>query len=346
MQKVLAILGCLAGIGFSVLSDAQGAPLHYRVIHEFHLDGDDRWDCLTSDDATGRLFVSHGTQVQVVDEGTGKLIGAIPDTQGVHAIALAPDLNKGFVSNGKEASVTVFDLKTLQTQTKVAVTGQNPDIILYDDFSHQLFVFNGKSANVTVMDAKTNNIVTTVSLDGKPEFSVSDGKGNVYVNLEDKSSVAVINAKTLKVVNKWSIAPGQSPSGMAIDRKRNRLFIVCENKLMVIADPKTQKIIGSLPIGEHADGAAFDPASNRAYSSNGDGTLTVVQESDNDNFKVLETVLTHKGARTLALDLSTHHIFLPTAEFGPAPTPTVENPKPRPAIIPGTFTILDVAALK
>ena len=346
MQAVKCLIVCFVLFLCAVSVNAQTSVSHYKIAGKIHLEGDGGWDCLTVDDATGRLFVSHSTIVRVIDIKTGKLVGTITDTLGVHGIALAHDLNKGFISNGKDASVSIFNLKTLELLTKVTVTGENPDAILYDNFSHLVFVFNGKTSNATVIDAKTNKVVATIVLDGKPEFPTSDGKGTIYINIEDKSLVDVISTKTLKVEKNWPITPGVEPSGIALDNKNHRLFIGCRNKILVVADAEAGKALATVPIGDHCDGVAFDSTLKRAYSSNGDGTLTVVQEQPGDTFKLLENVITQKGARTLALDSKTHHLFLPTAEFGPVPAATAENPKPRPSIIANSFVILEVEPVK
>lgn len=317
---------------------------HYKITNKFPVAGEGGWDYLISDPQTGRLFISHGTVVNVVDEKTGTLLGTVPDTKGVHGIALANDLNKGFISNGRDSSVTVFDLKTLATITKVQVTGKNPDAILYDPFSHKVFAFNGRTKNVTVIDAKDNTVTATIALDGKPEFAATNEKGKVFVNIEDKNKISVINVNTMKVEANWSIAPGESASGLAIDLKNNRLFAVCDNKMMVILDAVTGKIVSTPAIGEHPDAAGFDPELKRAYSSNGEGTITVVEEENANEFKVLETVQTKKGARTMALDTKTHHIYLSAADYGDKPEATPDNPHPRPAIKSGSFIIIDVAA--
>ena len=214
--------------------------------------------------------------------------------------------------------------------TKINVTGKNPDAILYDEFTHRVFVYNGKTSNATVIDAKTNKIIGTIKLEGKPEESVTDGKGKIYLNIEDKSKQCVIDAKTLKVLNTWSVEPGDEPSGLAIDNENHILFAVCGNKLMVITDALTGKVITTFPIGDRVDGVAFDNVKKCAYSSNGDGTVTVVKEESKSQFKVLENIATQKGARTIAISNKTHHIYLPTAEFGPTPEPTKENPKTTP----------------
>ena len=238
--------------------------------------------------------------------------------------------------------MTVFNLKTLEVITKTKITGQNPDAILYDPFSQKVFTFNGGSSNSTVIDAKANKVIATIPLDGKPEFSATDGKGKVYVNIEDKSVINVINSATLKVEQHWPIAPGEEPSGLALDNQNHRLFSVCSNKLMVVTDAGTGKVITTLPIGDRCDGVAFDPDKKRAYSSNGEGSITVVQEENGNSFKVLETVTTQPGAKTIAINKTTHHLYLTTAEYETAPTATNR----RPPVKPDSFMILDIETLK
>lgn len=318
------------------------AQSNYKMGNKIHVDGDGGWDYLNVDEVNGRIFVSHSTVAQVIEIKTGKLVGAIPDTKGIHGIAIANDLNKGFTSNGRDSSVTIFDLKSLEVITKIQVTGRNPDAILYDPFSQKVFTFNGGGNNSTVIDAKTNKVIGTIPLDGKPEFSVSDGKGKIFVNIEDKNVINVINSMTLKVEQHWSIAPGEEPSGIALDNQTHRLFSVCANKLMVITDAETGKIITTLPIGDRCDGVAFDPAKQRAYASNGEGTITVVQEVTGNSFKVLETVTTQPGARTISIDKTTHHLYLTTAEYE---TPVTATNR-RPAVKPDSFVILDIETLK
>jgi DNA-binding beta-propeller fold protein YncE len=325
---------------------AQNAKSEYTLVNKIHLPGEGGWDYLSVDEATGRLFVSHGTVVQVVDLKTGQLAGTIDDTPGVHGIAIAQDLNKAFVSVGRNASVKVVDLKTLASIADVKVTGENPDAIMYDQFSKKVFVFNGRTSNATVIDATTNSVVGTIALEGKPEFPASDGKGNIYVNIEDKSLISVIDASSLKVLKSWPIAPGEEASGLAIDNETHRLFAVCGNKLMVVVDAIDGHVVASLPIGNGCDGVKFDPGMKRAISSNGDGTMTIVQEVDKDNFKVLENITTMAGARTLAIDTKSHHIYAPTAEFNPAPAATADNPRPRRTTKADSFYILDIAPVK
>ena len=318
------------------------AQSNYKVINKISLPGEGFWDYIAVDESNGRIFASHSTMVQVVDIKTGKQVGEIPDTKGVHGIAFAPELNKGFTSNGRDSSVTVFDLKTLKIIKNIKVTGRNPDAILYYGFSKRIFTGNGGSASFTVIDAVNNKVIGTIPLDGKPEAIVTDGKGKIYVNIEDKSLINVIDANTLTVISHWPINPGEEPSGLALDNITHRLFSVCSNKIMVVIDAGTGTVITTLPIGDGCDGAAFDPSYKRTYASNGDGTMTVVQEENENSYKVIETVTTQRSARTIALDYTTHHIYLPAAEFESAPA----GNNGRPAIKPNSFVILDIETLK
>jgi len=318
----------------------------YSIVNKIHLPGDGGWDYLSVDEAGSRLFVSHGTVVQVVDLKSGTLAGTIENTPGVHGIAIASDLNKAFISVGRNASVKVINLQTLAVIADIKVTGENPDAIFYDQFSKKVFTFNGRTANSTVLDAETNQVVGTIALEGKPEFPVSDGKGKIYVNIEDKSLISVIDVNSLKVDNSWPIAPGEEASGLALDNETHRLFAVCSNKLMVVVDAISGKVVANLPIGQGCDGVKFDPELKRAYASNGEGTMTVVQEVDKDNFKVLENITTAPGARTLAIDIKSHHIYTPTAEFNPAPAATADNPRPRRSAKPDSFYVMDIAPVK
>ncbi|MEO5584462.1 MAG: hypothetical protein ABIQ75_03320 [Flavobacteriales bacterium] len=315
----------------------------YRIVNKFPVPGDGHWDLLAVDDATGRVFLSHGMETNVVDAKTGKLLATIPDTKGVHGIAIAPEEKKGFISCKDDSSVIIFDLESYRVLAHVKVNGSSPDAIIYDPFSHAVVDFNGHSANATVIDAKTNTVITDIALPGDPELAVSDGDGHVYVNLEDESMVCSIDARSWKVEHTWPLAPGKGPSGLAIDVRTHRLFSNCDNKMMVVMDAQSGKVITTLPIGEGVDGAACDPVTKRAFAPNGEGTLTIVQEDGADQYHVLATVPTQKGARTIAIDTRTHHVFLPTAEYGPAPEPTKEQPRPRPGVVPGTFVLLDIA---
>lgn len=342
MKKIIILICCfLLASGHLCFGQNKTAP--YKVVNKFNLPGNGFWDYLTIDENTGRLFVSHNNITQVVDSKTGKLIGTIENTQGVHGITLDHGANKAFISCGRDGTVTVVDLRSLQFITKVKVTGIDPDAILYDEFSDRVFVYNGRSSNATVIDAKTNKVIATIPLAGKPEFSVSDEQGKVYVNIEDKALVAVINSKTLKVENEWSLAPGEEPSGLALDNETHRLFSVCSNKKMIVLDAMNGKLIKTLAIGLGTDGCAFDPEFKQIYSSNGEGTLTVVKEETPNKFVIIQTIPTSNGARTICIDKRSHHLYLPTAQFGPAPKPTQENPHPWPTILPGTFSILEIA---
>ena len=344
-KSVLLFASILTVLSVTVLH-GQNTGSEYKIVDKISLPTDGGWDYLSVDEAGSRLFVSHSAIVQVVDLKTGKLAGTVNETPGVHGIAIAPDLNKAFISVGRSALVKVINLQTLEVIADVKVTGQNPDAIIYDQFSKKVFTFNGGSSNSTVLDAVTNAVVGTISLAGKPEFPASDGKGKIYVNIEDKSLISVIDVKTLKVENSWPIAPGEEASGLALDNETHRLFAVCSNKLMVVVDAIDGHIVTTLPIGNGCDGVKFDPGMKRAYSSNGEGTMTVVQEINKDSFKVLENFPTMSGARTLAVDTKSHHIYMPSAEYNPAPAATTENPRPRRTMKPDSFVVLDIAPVK
>ena len=314
----------------------------HHLANEVKLSGNDGWDYLAFDGQDGRLFVSHGTRVEVVDAGKLTSAGTIAETPGVHGIAIAPDLGRGFVSAGASSTVVVFDLKTLARLAEVKTTGENPDAILYDPHTHRVFTFNGRGRNVTAIDAATNAVLGTIALDAKPEFAVYDDAGNVFVNLEDKNSIAEIDPKKLSVKAVWHLAACDEPSGLAIDRAHHRLFSVCSNKMMEVVDSTNGHSVARLPIGDNVDGAAFDPGAQLAFASGGDGTLTVVKEETPDKFSVLETVRTKPGARTLALDEKSHKIYLSTAQRAPAPPAAAGQPRARPAIVPDTFEVLVV----
>jgi YVTN family beta-propeller protein len=339
MSKIIRSIFILT-IGLVSIVCAQSSS-GYRVTQKIQVGGEGGWDYITCDAASHRLFASHGTKVVVIDTKTDKVVGEIPKTEGVHGIAVARELGRCFVSNGRASTVSIVDLKTLKLIDTIAV-GKNPDAILYDPYSRRVFVFNGRSNDVSILDAKKGTAIATLPLGGKPEFSVTNGKGRVFVNIEDKSEIVAIDAKKMQVVARWSIQPGEEPSGLAIDAKHNRLFSVCSNKLMVVVDAGDGKVLTSLPIGDRTDGCAFDPGTGLAFSSNGEGTMTVVREESPSKFSVLETVKTQAGGRTITVDPVTHTVYIPTAEFGPAPDPTPERPRPRPAILPNTFCILKI----
>ena len=323
--------------GSVVLAQTPGG---YKVTDKIKVGGEGGWDYLIADGASHRLYVSHATHVAVIDTKTNTVVGDIPNTLGVHGIALAPKLGRGYTSNGRANTVTVFDLKTLKMLDTVPVQGTNPDAILFDPYSERVFTFNGRSSNATAIDAKTNAVIGTIPLEGKPEFAVTDLHGKIYVNIEDKSQVKEFDAKTLKVLSTWSLAPGEEPSGLAIDRKHSRLFSVCGNKMMIVLDAKSGKVVASVPTGAGTDAAAFDPGTEFAFASNGEGTLTVVHEDSPGKFSVVENVATQRGSRTMALDDVTHRLYLSGALFGATPAPTAERPRPRPSMEPDSFMVL------
>jgi DNA-binding beta-propeller fold protein YncE len=312
----------------------------YKIARKVHVGGDGGWDYLAVDAPARRLYVTHGTRVLVFDADTVTQVGEIANTAGVHGVAIAPELHRGFTSNGKTSTVTIFDLTTLARIDEIKVSGENPDAILYDPASRRVFAFNGRSANATVLDAATGRLEATLPLPGKPEFATTDSNGRAYVNIEDKSEVTVLDTKKPAVLEHWPLAPCEEPTGMAIDRKSKRLFIGCGNRKMAVIDAATGRLVTTLPIGDGVDANAFDPGTALAFSSNGDGTLTVVSVESPDKFTVLENVATQRGARTMALDEKTHRIFLSTADFGPPPPATAEQPHPRPSVVPDSFTIL------
>jgi DNA-binding beta-propeller fold protein YncE len=314
----------------------------YHVAKKTVLGGDGGWDYLTVDAKARRIYISRGTHVMIVDADSAAVVGDIPGTNGVHGIAIAYDMDKGFISDGRDNNVTIFDTKTLKV-LGTAPAGKNPDAIIYDPASKRVFAFNGSSKDATAIDAKTGTVAGTIPLGGKPEFAAADEKGHVFVNIEDTSEIVQFDSNKLTVENRWKIAPGEEPSGLAMDRKHRRLFSVCSNKLMVVVNADTGKVVTTLPIGQGTDAAGFDPETGFAFSSNGEGTLTVVHEDSADKFSVVDTVPTQVRARTMALDTKTHQVFTVTAEFGPPPAATAQQPRPRPPMVPGSFTLLTLS---
>jgi YVTN family beta-propeller protein len=311
----------------------------YKVVNTYNVGGDGGWDYLTADAAARRLYISRATHVIVLDLDSGKSVGDIPDTPGVHGIALAPQIGKGFISNGREGTVTIFDIKTLAASRKVKV-GDNPDAILYDPATHQVFTFNGRSQDATVINAVTEKVVDTIKLDGKPEFAASDARGTVYVNIEDKSELVAISSGKREIKATWRLAPCEEPTGLSIDRKNRRLFVGCGNKMMAVVNADTGKVLATPAIGEGVDATTFDDETGLAFASCGEGVLTVVREESPEKFSVVGNVPTQPGARTLALDSKTHNVFVVTAKFGPPPAATADNPHPRRTILPDTFAVL------
>jgi WD40 repeat protein len=312
----------------------------YHVIKKYNIGGEGGWDYLTLDSESRHLFISRGTHVIVIDADSGKPVGDIPDTPGVHGIALAPEFNRGFTSNGREGTVSIFDLKTLALISKVKDVGDNPDAILYDPATKRIFTFNGRSHDSTAIDAASGKVVGKIPLDGKPEFGVSTGAGEIFVNIEDKSELTVFDPQSLKVKSTWPLAPCEEPSGLAMDVKNRRLFSGCDNKMMAVVNADTGKVITTLPIGEGVDADRFDQETHLAFASCGEGVLTVVKEESPDKYSVLENVPTQAHARTMELDPKNHQIYLVTAEFGPKPAPTADQQNPRPPVLPDSFVVL------
>jgi len=311
---------------------------HYHVIKTYKLGGDGGWDYLTLDNSSRHLYISRSTRVMVVDADSGKQIAEIADTPGVHGIALASELGKGFTSNGREGMVSVFDMKTLKTLNKVKV-GDNPDAILFDPATQRVFTFNGRSGDSTAIDADKGSVVGTIKLGGKPEFAVSDGKGELFVNLEDKNELLALDPEKLAVKARWPLAPCDGPSGLAFDPANRRLFSGCD-KLMAIMDADTGKLVAKLPICDGVDATAYDQETKLAFASCHDGKMTVIRAESPDKFSVVENVTTQEGARTMALDSKNHQVFTVTAKFGTPPAPTAQNPHPRPSVLPDSFVLL------
>jgi DNA-binding beta-propeller fold protein YncE len=309
----------------------------YHLVKEIPVSGDGSWDYLTIDPDAHRLYVSHQTQVEVLDLDSEQPVGKVTDLNGVHGIAIASKLGRGFITNGQSSTVTIFDLKTLKHLGEVPA-GKSPDGVLYDPTSGRVFAFNHHGDNVTVFGASDGKIAGTIELGGEPEFPVNDEKGSVWVNAEDKSTLIRIDAQSLQVTGRWPTAPCKEPASMAIDRERRRLFVGCGNQLMAVADADSGKIIATLPIGPHVDATAFDPATGLIFNAN-NGTVTIIHQDSADQYSVVETVTTKYKANTLAVDRKTQKVYLPSATVeGPRPTP--ENPRPVITRVPGTFKIL------
>lgn len=313
----------------------------WRVTDRIHVGGDGGWDYLAIQPETHRLFVSHARQVVVLDLQTKSMIGSIP-AAGVHGIALAPDLKCGFISNGAEGTVTVFDLDTLRVMTKLTAE-KNPDAICYEPMTRKVFAFNGKSGTATVIDAVQKKVIGKIPLGGKPEFAEAGVHGQVFDTLEDESEVVKIDARTQAIAARWNLPPGSGPSALAIDSAHQRLFVGCGNKTMVVMDGVSGKIIATLPIGAGVDACSYDPLGHRAFASCGDGTMTVIQESGVDTYAASVNVATEPRARTMAFDPTTATAYLPDAKFGPMPAATAAMPKPRPPILPDSLEILVVS---
>jgi DNA-binding beta-propeller fold protein YncE len=303
-------------------------PSGYHVVKTVPVGGDGGWDYVTTDSVGRRIYVSHGTHVVVLDADTLEKVGDIPDTQGVHGIAIAAEFGRGFVSDGRTNNVAMFDLKSLKT-LELIPAGTNPDAIIYDSATKRVFAMNGRSGDITAINAADGKVLGTVAIGGKLEFAAADGKGTIFVNVEDKSELVHIDAEKLTVLHRWPLSPCSEPSGLAMDTATRRLFVACDNKMMAVVNADTGKVVTTLPSGEGSDASGFDPETKLAFTSNGEGTLTVVREDSPDKFSVLENVPTKKSARTMTLDLKTHNIFLPAADFDP-PAPGERRGKMKP----------------
>jgi len=309
-------------------------------IHKLTLGGDGRWDYLVVDPDAKRLYVARATRFMVINMETGVLAGEVADTPGAHGVALAPDLGIGFTTNGLENRASVFDLKTLKVAKKIE-TGQNPDAILYHSPTHSVFVFNGQSHDATVIDAAAKVAVATIPLAGKPEFAAADDQGNVYVNIADKNTITVIDAQTRKVKVSWPLAPCEEPTGLAVDKNTATAFVSCGNKMLAVVDLSTGKVRQTVAIGDDCDAVAYDAKAKLVFASNGEGTLTVIGTDQQGSYGVRQTISTQPGSKTMALDPSTQRLYVPTAKFTGPPTQ-----KPRPKVVPGSFEIWVIPAVK
>ncbi len=308
-----------------------------RVVKTFKIGGEGGWDYIALNDH--KLYVSHSTCVNIIDENSGDSLGIIEGTTGVHGIAFDNGLNKGFTSNGRLNNVFVFDLNTNKVLKEIT-TGANPDAIMLEPFSKKIITCNGRGKSLSIIDPERDSLVATIELNGKPEEAASDGSGKLYVNLEDQNQIAVVDMKTFKVLNRWSITPGESATGLAIDTKTNRLFAGCDNKLLMVINSNNGKVVTSLPIGDGCDGVVFDKDEKMIYTSNGEGNVTAIKEKDEDKFMLVETIQTKESARTITIDPTTHTLYLPSAQFEPAEKGAAENQRRK--IKPGSFSVLVV----
>lgn len=331
----------LALLSLTALVPPRQLPAPYRLHADIAVGGAGGWDFLTTDPAGERLYVTHGDQLEVIDLNTRKVVGTVPGTPAAHGVAVVPAVGRGYVSCGRNNYVVAFDLKTLANLGKIA-TGPKPDALLYDAVSKRVFAFSNEGGRTSVLDPATGRVVGTVELGGDAEVGVSDGQGHIFVNLEDKSEVVEFDARTLAVLHRYPLAPGAEPTGLAYDPAHHRLFSGCANGKLVILDSRDGHRVAVKPIGPGVDGVAFDAATHHVVTTNGgDGTLTVIHQFKDTLYSVVANVPTAKGARTVALNPRTHHLYTCTAALGPAPAPTTEVPKPKPAIVPGTFRVLD-----
>ena len=339
MKRALSMLAILVLVALPQ-GASRSADAPYHVVARYVVGGEGGWDYMTADDEARRLYVTHGTRVEVLDLDSGKPLGGIEGTVGAHGVAIVPGLGQGFIASGRDSAVVVFDLKTFAVTGRLHVPARFPDALLYEPVSRRIFAFDGGSNNAAAFDAASGAFVDTLPLGGAPEFAVADGEGKVHVNIESTSEVVTFDAKTLKIVRRASLAPGEEPSGLAIDRTHHLLFSGCHNKKMVVMDANTGKVVTTLPIGDGVDAVAYDAKRRVVFASNGDGTLSVAREGKEGIFGAVETDSTQRGARTMALDQKSGRVFVVTASFGPPPEPTADRPHPRPTIVPGTFVVL------
>ena len=341
--RFFCALALIAGT-FTAYAASDAAPA-YSVVKKYDIGGAGGWDYLVADAASGHLFISRSDHALVVNMADGTLAATIANTDGVHGFAIVHELGRGYASNGRANTLSVFDLATLKITGTIAVNGNNPDAVLYDRASKHLFAFNGRSQNVSVIDPQTEKSIATIAVGGKPEFAVSDDKGRIFVNIEDTSELAQIDSRTATLLAKWKLADCEDPSGLAFDVAHHRLFSVCANERMVVSDSVSGKLVANVKIGKGPDAAAFDAQRGLVFSSNGeDGTLTVVKQVNADHYTVVDTVPTQKSARTMALDPQSHRIYLVAATFGPKPAPTKEQPNPRAPVLEDSFKVLVVEA--
>jgi YVTN family beta-propeller protein len=335
MRSILLTLGC-----FCLLLQAATAEQSYQFVSEIPIGGEGGWDILSVDSASHRLYLSHATKVVVVDLEKNAVAGEITNTPGVHAFIAVPELKRGFSSNGRENKSSVVDLATLKTIAKVD-TGESPDAMAYEPKTGEVYVFNHRGNSATVIDGKNAKVVTTIELGGSPEFGVADSKaGRIYCNLEDKSEVVAIDTAKHEVIARWPLAPGQEPTGIALDAAHHRLFAACNNKMMVMLNTDTGKVVATVPIGAGTDGCAFDETKQLAFASCGEGVTTIAKEETPEKLTVLQTLKTEPRARTMELDPGTHRIYLPSAQFQPAPSPSPGASPGRPTVVPNTFKLL------
>ena len=340
VSLVAAMAGALPLDTFAQLPANVPGASGYRLAATWKPGGEGGWDYLAFDPQAHRLYVTRTDRVQVIDGDQGTVIGEVPGLEGGHGVALAPEFNRGFATSGRSGTVVVFDLKTLQPIGKPVAVGKKPDAIIYEPLTKHVFAFNGESADASVIDAATAKVVATIPLGGGPEFAAADGQGGLFVNLEEQGKTLAIDVQNNVVTQRWTLAPGESPSGLAIDPARHRLFAGCHNEEMVVLDAASGRVLATPAIGQGVDACAFDPGTGLAFASCGDGTLTVVKEEPAGEFRVVEHLPTRKSARTMALDPATHAVYLAAADFEPAPTPAPGTPRVRPKMVPGTFVIL------